>query len=619
MKTRVICSVLILLLAMSSVVFSQLPSQIYLSQYNGIELISDGKLGSAVACGDVNGDGYADIIGGAYKASPNGQTAAGKVFIVFGGRTTEPIFRTDALVAFDPDALQNGVVKINGMSLSDRVGTSAACADINNDGFADVIIGAPYVAYLSRGDAGAVFVIYGGRNLPAVINLDGSYPNMTTIYGANGDNAGWSVSTGNVNGDEFQDVIVGAPFGDSSSVRDVGRTYVVYGQAAMPRLIDLDSLSLGVTRIYGERLRDNAGTSVAAGDVNNDGLDDVVIGADRASPSGRANAWAVYVVYGQPTLPMQMSLLLPAVTIGRVYGSVENDALGSAVYCADITGDGYAEVFAGAPFGNYGNQPKVGKAYIIYGSDTRIDIDLKSSTRGVTEIVGTAHDDQTGNAFVVANVDGNRYHEAIIAAYRAGTGRDVGAGITYMFYGANRSFGERIFLNNYSGPLTEIFGINRPPGSNENTGYSLAKGDINKDGYDDILIGALLARQDAVGPGRIYVIYGSGPTTAVEEHLDVPNRFSLEQNYPNPFNPKTVISYELGVRSYVTLKVFDVLGREVTTLVNEWKEAGRYNTTFDIRFRKRNHSTFDIFPSGVYFYRLVAGKNSETKRMILLR
>jgi poly(3-hydroxybutyrate) depolymerase len=89
----------------------------------------------------------------------------------------------------------------------------------------------------------------------------------------------------------------------------------------------------------------------------------------------------------------------------------------------------------------------------------------------------------------------------------------------------------------------------------------------------------------------------------------VPQNFYLYQNYPNPFNPATVISYQLSVNSYVTLRVYDLLGREVLTLVNERKDAGRYSVQWDAR----------RFASGIYFYTLQAGEYRDTKRMLLLK
>jgi hypothetical protein len=106
--------------------------------------------------------------------------------------------------------------------------------------------------------------------------------------------------------------------------------------------------------------------------------------------------------------------------------------------------------------------------------------------------------------------------------------------------------------------------------------------------------------------GSIARYYG---TTDLNEDINSLNQFSLNQNYPNPFNPSTVISYQLPVYSNVTLKVYDVLGNEVATLVNEEKPAGSYEVNF----------TTSSLTSGVYFYQLKSGSYLETKKMILIK
>ena len=88
-----------------------------------------------------------------------------------------------------------------------------------------------------------------------------------------------------------------------------------------------------------------------------------------------------------------------------------------------------------------------------------------------------------------------------------------------------------------------------------------------------------------------------------------PIEFGLSDNYPNPFNPSTTISYQLKANSFVSLKVFDLLGREVKTLINEEKSAGSYSLNF---------SAIGL-PSGVYFYKLTAGNFSETKKMTVMK
>jgi 2',3'-cyclic-nucleotide 2'-phosphodiesterase (5'-nucleotidase family) len=107
-------------------------------------------------------------------------------------------------------------------------------------------------------------------------------------------------------------------------------------------------------------------------------------------------------------------------------------------------------------------------------------------------------------------------------------------------------------------------------------------------------------------------------TTKVNEHEKIlPDEFQLKQNYPNPFNPETVISWQLAVSSFVTLKVFDVLGNEVATLVNEEQQAGKHSINFDAT-NNRQLSTNSL-PSGVYFYRLQANGKYLTKSMLLLK
>ena len=114
-------------------------------------------------------------------------------------------------------------------------------------------------------------------------------------------------------------------------------------------------------------------------------------------------------------------------------------------------------------------------------------------------------------------------------------------------------------------------------------------------------------------PGNINGVY-----TEVDENNETfsPTKFSLEQNYPNPFNPSTTIKYSLsvvetrgGVSQHVTLKVYDILGREVATLVNQKQNPGNYKVTFDAT----------NLPSGVYVYRMQSGNFTSSKKLILLR
>lgn len=107
--------------------------------------------------------------------------------------------------------------------------------------------------------------------------------------------------------------------------------------------------------------------------------------------------------------------------------------------------------------------------------------------------------------------------------------------------------------------------------------------------------------------------YGIGPVVGVDKQPSIPEKFELAQNYPNPFNPTTVIGYQIpsvGTRFIVSLKIYDLLGQEITTLFDGIRQPGKYEATFD----------GNKLASGVYFYQLKAGNDfSDIKKMILLR
>ena len=109
--------------------------------------------------------------------------------------------------------------------------------------------------------------------------------------------------------------------------------------------------------------------------------------------------------------------------------------------------------------------------------------------------------------------------------------------------------------------------------------------------------------------GENHFYYSKLIITGIKEEKLNDNAFVLSQNYPNPFNPATTITYSLPKNSFVILKIYDLLGREITTLVNEEKQSGTYKVTWNAQ----------NIPSGVYFYKIIASNYSKTNKMILLR
>jgi len=105
----------------------------------------------------------------------------------------------------------------------------------------------------------------------------------------------------------------------------------------------------------------------------------------------------------------------------------------------------------------------------------------------------------------------------------------------------------------------------------------------------------------------------------IEVEIAAPTKFSLEQNYPNPFNPSTTINYSIGEKGLVTLKVYDILGKEVATLINENQEAGNYSIQFSAKGGSASGGNAYNLPSGIYFYKITSGNYAATKKLILLK
>ena len=131
-------------------------------------------------------------------------------------------------------------------------------------------------------------------------------------------------------------------------------------------------------------------------------------------------------------------------------------------------------------------------------------------------------------------------------------------------------------------------------------------GAISKDGtlYLGVHNTSLVTNQTKT----LIAIKDTGAVSVDENNITI-NDYSLSQNYPNPFNPNTMIKYSIKERGFVQLKVYDILGKEVTTLVNEEKQQGNYSVNFD----------GSNLPSGVYLYSLRINDFAENRKMILLR
>jgi hypothetical protein len=271
---------------------------------------------SVSAAGDVNADGIDDFLVCAHTAGPGGRVGAGETYVVFGAAEGfTPVF---PLAVLFPSGGGNGTrgFVFTGIDIDDGPrGSVSAAGDVNGDGIGDLVIGAPDANPNEGSDAGEIYVVFGSTQaFPAVFPLASLYPagggdgsrGFVLTGRDEGDYAGSSVSTaGDVNGDGLGDLIIGAERGGWAAR---GETFVVFGSAQdFPAVVPLASLfpqgggdgSRGFV-LSGVDNVDESGTSVSeAGDVNADGIGDIIIGGPFADPGGRIDSGESYVVFGR--------------------------------------------------------------------------------------------------------------------------------------------------------------------------------------------------------------------------------------------------------------------------------------------------------------------------------
>lgn len=444
---------------------------------------------SVASAGDVNGDGYSDVIIGA-KGYNN---SSGRVYIYLGG--------TDMNNVAD--------VIITGLAATDLLGGYVSSAgDVNNDGFSDVIIGANGVS----SSQGRAYILYGGSpmNNIADVVLTGE---------AGGNNFGYIASkAGDLNGDGYSDVIVSAPFYNGST----GKCYIFYGGSPMNATADVAMVGEAPGSYFGW-------SASTAGDVNGDGFSDIIIGA----VGFNSNQGKTYIYYGGSVMNNAVDLSMSGSGIGIYFGYSVSSA-------GDVNGDGYSDVIVGAQL-----QSLNGRAYVFFGgvsmnsvADAAVNGETSfgyfgRSVSGAGDVNGDNYSDiivgapivNTGKAFLylnmltgediaditafgetdlnflgnsvsgVGDVNGDGYNDAIAAA----PGYNSGQGRAYIYFGGPAM--DNVADVTLTGEIGSGFGESVS-----------GAGDVNGDGFADVIVGGPESDYGGINNrGTTYIFFGGSP------------------------------------------------------------------------------------------------------------
>jgi uncharacterized repeat protein (TIGR01451 family) len=437
--------------------------------------------GSVSTAGDVNGDGYSDVIVGAYTYD-NGQADEGRVFVWHGSASGLGADGTPANADWSAESNQ----------ASARFGVSVSTAgDVNGDGYSDVIVGA-YLYDNIEGDEGMAFVWHGSATgLGAV----GTPANADWLAESNQINAqfGISVSTaGDVNGDDYADVIIGAYIYDNGQT-DEGMTFLWYGSATglgangTPANMDWKAESNQVSAGLGV-------SAITAGDVNGDGYADVIIGAIFYD-NGETDEGMAFVWYGSASGLGTNGT--PANADWKAESDQDGAYLGASVSTAgDVNGDGYADILIGSVY--YDNdETDEGAAFVWYGSAIGL-----GANGNPTNPVWFLESNQVGawlgiSVTTAGDVNGDGYADLLLGASHYDSGQ-VDEGFAFLYYG---TAGSASLSPNW---VTESNQTNAYYGTSVGTA-----GDVNGDGYADVIIGALYYDNGENDEGRAYLYYGS--------------------------------------------------------------------------------------------------------------
>lgn len=422
------------------------------------------QLGAAVSlAGDINCDGYDDM----YLTAPlydrsSTDPDAGAIYIFYGN---ENFAQEDVSIA-------NADARLIGQNASHLAGLSVqASGDIDGDTCDDLLIGAPQ----ANSYKGKVYIFYGSST---ALSGDIFLGNANAIWvGSSAGDLFSQISTGDINGDNYDDIVVGAPGSNAMT----GAVYILYGDPT--RFSGTSPVSAVTPHFEGAALNDIAGGQVAVGDLNGDDLDDLLISAPQATKGAKADVGIVYLVYGQKknftgATPLSSSTAVAA----KFTGEEKNHLLGyfSLNFIGDVNGDGFNDAAVGAHGYDAGGTTERGAVYILHGQNTLLSGTQSIRTAATTVLEGENAGDGVSQIVGVGDVNADGYDDMVVGA----PGTNAFTGSAYLYYGSTATI-----VSGYAIDRADAEFTGEQVGSYFGSRIA-AGGDVNGDGHADLLMGA---------------------------------------------------------------------------------------------------------------------------------
>lgn len=516
----------------------------------------NGNFGIAVrGAGDVNNDGFDDVIVGAsLEDAMVDSTSSGRAY-VFDGTNGELIHE-----------LNSPAVQFNG-----RFGTDVCgIGDLNGDGFAEIAVAAVNESSApSPLGAGRVYV-FDGQTGSLIRTLKSPLEDEAGQFGV------WIDNAGDVNKNGYSDLVIGALAEDLPATGGAGRAYLFDGGTGS-LIHTFESPDPLINGSFGSSV-------AAAGDVDDDTYPDVIVGAFwEESEFGPANEGRAYVFSGL-TGSLIHDLVSPNPGNDGNFGAIVSSA-------GDLNADGFDDVAVGAR-GEAAPFSAAGRTYVFDGQSGDLMFTLESP------------DPETSGLFGSVAWVGDANDDGIDDLAVGAAGEDGRAGRVYVVSGQSRD------------TLATIVSPNPEP--NGFFGARVASaGDTNADGTLDLVVYAAREAPDGSpdGAGRAYIVRlpfeRAGGTAA--QSPPISDRLWLDQNYPNPFRESTLINYRIGRPGHATIAVFNLVGQRVATFTDRYHAIGDYRVRWD-----RRRSAGGALPSGIYLYSLRTTGLEVVRMMVAL-